>query len=144
MDMRNNRRRNVLTHARVNFSQSETSSLLRGGGELKFELLLWGGVNRKDPDLARNACIRQYLQESYKNGVILQVQKSLASFLKESCKETPDLLNRHFLQKNEQIRSFLQEINYLSTHYVLIIYAFHQKASIIEVFANKLATSTWL
>ena len=50
MDMRNNKRRNVLTHARVNFSQSETSSLLHGGGgELNFELLLWGGVNRKDP-----------------------------------------------------------------------------------------------
>ena len=48
MDMRNNKRRNGLTHARVNFSQSETSSLLRGG-ELNFELLLWGGVNRKDP-----------------------------------------------------------------------------------------------
>ena len=31
MDMRNNKRRNVLTHARVKFSQSETSSLLRGG-----------------------------------------------------------------------------------------------------------------
>ena len=42
MDMRNNKRRNVLTHAQVNFSQSETSSLLRGGG-LNFELLLWGG-----------------------------------------------------------------------------------------------------
>ena len=52
MDMRinkNNRRRNVLTHARVNFSQSETSSLLRGGRELNFELLLSRGVNRKDP-----------------------------------------------------------------------------------------------
>ena len=49
MDMQNNKRRNVLTHARVNFSQSETSSLLRGGGggggegELNFKLLLWGG-----------------------------------------------------------------------------------------------------
>ena len=50
-------------------------------------------------DLTRIACIRQYLEESYKNGVILQVQKSFASFLKESCKETPDLLNRHFLKK---------------------------------------------
>ena len=52
MDMQNNKRRNVLTQARVNFSQSETSSLLRGGGGgLNFELLLWGGggVNRKDP-----------------------------------------------------------------------------------------------
>ena len=44
MDMRNNKRRNVLTHARVNFSQSGTISLLRGGGGgLNFELLLWGG-----------------------------------------------------------------------------------------------------
>ena len=44
MDMRNNNRRNVSTHARVNFSQSETSSILRGeGGELNFELLLGGG-----------------------------------------------------------------------------------------------------
>ena len=32
MDMRNNKWRKVSTHARVNFSQSETSSLLRGGG----------------------------------------------------------------------------------------------------------------
>ena len=51
--MRNNKRRNVLTHARVNFSQSETSSLPRGGGrELNFELLLkgGGGINRKDPE----------------------------------------------------------------------------------------------
>ena len=30
--MRNNNRRNVSTHARVKFSQSETSSLLHGGG----------------------------------------------------------------------------------------------------------------
>ena len=30
MDMRNDKQLNVLTHARVNFSQSETSSLLRG------------------------------------------------------------------------------------------------------------------
>ena len=50
MGMRNNKRRNVLTHARVNFSQSETSSrLLLLRGELNFELLLWRGVNRKDP-----------------------------------------------------------------------------------------------
>ena len=51
-DMRNNERRNVLTHARVNFSHSETSSLVRGR-ELNFELLLWGGggaINRKDPN----------------------------------------------------------------------------------------------
>ena len=51
MDMRINKWRNVLTQARVNFSQSETSSLLRGGeeGELNFELPLWEGVERKDP-----------------------------------------------------------------------------------------------
>ena len=42
MDMRNNNRRNVLTHARVKFSQSETSSLLRGGG----------GINRKGPKIS--------------------------------------------------------------------------------------------
>ena len=47
MDMRNNKWRNVLTHARVNFSQSETSSFLREG-DLNFELLLWGRINRKD------------------------------------------------------------------------------------------------
>ena len=47
----------------------------------------------------RIAFIREYLQESYKNGVILQVQKNLASFLKESCKETSDLLDRDFLQE---------------------------------------------
>ena len=51
MHLRNNWRRNVSTHERVNFSQSETSSLLRGGG-LNFELLLWGRGrgNRKDPN----------------------------------------------------------------------------------------------
>ena len=41
--MRNNNRRNALTHARVKFSQSETSSLLRGGGG--------GGINRKGPKI---------------------------------------------------------------------------------------------
>ena len=45
--MRKNKRRNVLTHARVNFSQSETNSLLRGEGGLHFELLLWGGLREK-------------------------------------------------------------------------------------------------
>ena len=40
----------------MNFSQSETNSLLRGGGggeeeeELIFELLLWGGLTKKDPN----------------------------------------------------------------------------------------------
>ena len=61
MDMRNNKRRNVLIHARENFSQSETRSLLRGG-ELNFELLLWGGggINRiteKIPDIHENEAI---------------------------------------------------------------------------------------
>ena len=37
MDMQNNKRRNVSTQARVNFSQSETSSLLRGGGGAEFK-----------------------------------------------------------------------------------------------------------
>ena len=49
--------------------------------------------------LKRKAGIRKYLQESYNNRVILQVQKNLASLLRESCKETSDLLNRHFMQK---------------------------------------------
>ena len=40
MDMQNSKRRNGLTSARVNFSQSETSWR---GGWLNFELLLWEG-----------------------------------------------------------------------------------------------------
>ena len=51
----NNNRRHVLTHARVNFSQSETNSFPRGGGGLKFLLLqlvvvvvvVGGGVTEK-------------------------------------------------------------------------------------------------
>ena len=44
MDMRNNKRRNILTQTRVNFSQSETSSLLRGGeGGVKFWASTVGG-----------------------------------------------------------------------------------------------------
>ena len=38
MDMPYDKRRNASPHARVNFSQSETRSLLRGGGG--------GGVNK--------------------------------------------------------------------------------------------------
>ena len=57
-----------------------------------------------DDDLLEISCkdlpaidsIREYLQESHKNGVILQVQKNFSTFLKESCKEKSDLLNRHF------------------------------------------------
>ena len=51
INMRNNKRRSVSTHTRVSFSQSEKSSLLRGEGgrELNFVLLLWWGINRKDP-----------------------------------------------------------------------------------------------
>ena len=46
--MRNNERRNTLTRARLNFSQSETSSLLRGGGGgLHFELQLGRGGQQK-------------------------------------------------------------------------------------------------
>ena len=61
-------------------------------------------------DLARIACNREYLQEAYKNGVILQVQKSLASFLKKSCKETSDLLRRHFLLEKQTNQKFLARI----------------------------------
>ena len=52
LDMPNKERRKVLTYGRVNLSQSETSSsLLRGGWELKVEILVTtgGGVNRKNP-----------------------------------------------------------------------------------------------
>ena len=51
--MRNNRQRNVLTHAPANFSQPETSSLLRGegGGEGKIPATTGGGgaVIKEDP-----------------------------------------------------------------------------------------------
>ena len=43
MDMRNNRRCTVLTHAQVNFSQSEASSLLRGGRGVKILVSTGGG-----------------------------------------------------------------------------------------------------
>ena len=63
MDMTNNKQRNVLTHARVNFSQSQKSSLPREGRrEVKILVTtgasvcvcVWGGgggreVNRKNP-----------------------------------------------------------------------------------------------
>ena len=63
MDMRINERRNVFNHARVNFSPSETSSLLCWGmyecmcgggvgGAVKILVTIGGGggvVNRKDP-----------------------------------------------------------------------------------------------
>ena len=52
MDMRNNNRRNVLTHVRVNFSQSETSSLQNGGGGLILSFYCGGGINRKDPKIS--------------------------------------------------------------------------------------------
>ena len=53
MDMqKNSKGRNISTQARVSFSQSETSSLLRVG-ELNFSLLLVRGVNRKDPKLGQ-------------------------------------------------------------------------------------------
>ena len=51
MDMRNINYI-VLTRARVNFSQPETSSLLRGGGGFKILFITgWGGGggHRKDP-----------------------------------------------------------------------------------------------
>ena len=68
--------------------------------------------------LARIACIREYVAESYKNGVILQVQKNLASFLKESCKETSDLLKRQILQqkgtKQKSLAIIFQDLAFLA------------------------------
>ena len=51
MNIRNSKRRIGLTHARVNCSQSENSPLQRGGGDedSRYDLLLLGGINRKDP-----------------------------------------------------------------------------------------------
>ena len=61
MDMRNNKRRNVFTHARVNFSQSETSFfyVCEGGAKILVTPGVWrtpgggggggGSVNRQDP-----------------------------------------------------------------------------------------------
>ena len=43
MDMRTNMRRKVLTHGRINFSQSETSLFLRGGGGGIKILSFYGG-----------------------------------------------------------------------------------------------------
>ena len=55
MDIRNNKRRDVLTHARVNFGQSETSSLLRGGGwGVKFWGSTVGGLTEKIPRFFEN------------------------------------------------------------------------------------------
>ena len=34
------------------------------------------------------------------NGTILQIEKNFASFMKESCKDMSDLLNRRFLQES--------------------------------------------
>ena len=61
-------------------------------------------------DRTRFACISEYLQEACKNGIIVQVQKSLKSFLKESCKETSDILNRYFLQEKRTNYKFLVRI----------------------------------
>ena len=46
MNMQNIKRRNIWPHARANFSQSEMSSLLRGGGggfNFSLPLLVGGG-----------------------------------------------------------------------------------------------------
>ena len=52
MDIQIYKRRNVLTHARVNFRHSETSLLLHGGSYILSSYCGGGrgeGVNRKDP-----------------------------------------------------------------------------------------------
>ena len=43
MDFENKKRRNGLTYVRVNFSQSEKSSLLRSGGGVANVLVTTGG-----------------------------------------------------------------------------------------------------
>ena len=63
----------------------------------------------------------------------------LAKFLRQSCNTfafLAKILQEFFLLQKIQFLQesckILQEINYFWTHYVLIIYAFHQKASIIN------------
>ena len=60
-------------------------------------------------DLARIAKIREELQESCKTGLILKVQKNLASFLKYLARKRLICITDIFCTKNEKIRSFLQE-----------------------------------
>ena len=58
--------------------------------------------------LARITRIREYFQESYKNGVIVQVQKNLEVFLNLARKRLIYLTDIS-CEKNEQNRSLLQE-----------------------------------
>ena len=87
-------------------------------------------------DLASVLQVKKILQDSYKklnSCKILGCNGILARFLQSSCKKlcyiTKILQNFSNLQESCKI---LQEINLLYTHYVLRIYAFHQKASIIN------------
>ena len=62
MDMRNDKRRYALSfnsHARVNFSQSETSSLLRG--RVKFWAPIVGGLREKIPEIKKTDSFHFYL-----------------------------------------------------------------------------------
>ena len=69
-------------------------------------------------DLARIACIKEYYGNQ-RNGVILHVQKNVASLLKECCMEMSDLLNREFLQEKwtnqKSLARILQNLAFIAT-----------------------------
>ena len=56
-------------------------------------------------DIARIACIREYLQESYKNGIILQVQENLLQVLSDTLTMVQHQL--HELEKKTEPRQHI-------------------------------------
>ena len=72
LELRNDKRRNVLTHGRVNFSQSVTSTFLQGGGRrgLNSRYYWWWGINKKDPILNSN-----YFDKCLSNKCLIYVRK---------------------------------------------------------------------
>ena len=115
-------------------------------------------VNIALVDRKFNSC--KILQDSCKKVQFLQDSwmqwhscKILARFLQDSCKKLCSITRRKILQDSCKIlaiicdlsresRKILQELNYLYTHYVLIIYAFHQKPSIINRYRKILMNFT--
>ena len=83
MDMRNNKLRNVLTQVRVKFSQSQTSSLLRGEGVGGVKILVTTGeggrgVQRKNSKNDANFCLRVLFPIStISNDIIISSMKRI-------------------------------------------------------------------
>ena len=87
-------------------------------------------------NVARTAHIREYLQKSCKSEYILQALNVLGSFLKETCKELSDLLNRQFLQQVEQIRRLLQKSCKILT-FLAFLQHFHAISCILMQYLAK-------